>query len=343
MLKKFSVLLFSLVLLTGLICPCLAQEQTADIVSVQAAQDVEAAPADAEGITADNTVEAPDVEAPVDAEKEAVQEETSSGIPAVKKNEVTSSGIPAVVKTENKDTSEERNLIESFIYNFEKTFIRDSRWKLFLEGFGNTVLIALCSTLLGVLIGMVIAVVKVLHAQMDRPNILVNIFNFIFNIYTTVIRGTPAVVQLFIAYYIIFKNTDNYVLVSIFAFGINSGAYVSEIVRGGILSIDRGQLEAGRSLGLSYITTMMFVVIPQAVKNILPSLGNEFILLLKDTSIAGYIGTLELTKAGNIVRSRTFEPYFSLLSVAAIYLVCVILLEQLIKYFERRMSKSDRH
>ncbi|MBE6705098.1 MAG: amino acid ABC transporter permease [Ruminococcaceae bacterium] len=229
------------------------------------------------------------------------------------------------------------------MYNFEKTFIRDSRWKLFLEGFGNTLLIALCSTLLGVLIGMVIAVVKVLHAQMDRPNILVNIFNFIFNIYTTVIRGTPAVVQLFIAYYIIFKNTDNYVLVSIFAFGINSGAYVSEIVRGGILSIDRGQLEAGRSLGLSYITTMMFVVIPQAVKNILPSLGNEFILLLKDTSIAGYIGTLELTKAGNIVRSRTFEPYFSLLSVAAIYLVCVILLEQLIKYFERRMSKSDRH
>ena len=147
-----------------------------------------------------------------------------------------------------------------------------------------------------------------------------------------------------IAYYVIFTAPDvSKIFVAVMAFGINSGAYVSEIVRGGIVSIDRGQLEAGRSLGLSYITTMISIVLPQAIKNILPALGNEFILLLKDTSIAGYIGTLELMKAGNIVRSRTFDPYSSLLSVAAIYLVCVIGLEQLIKYFERRMAKSDRH
>ena len=276
------------------------------------------------------------------SEKSVEVEETSSGIPSVSSSE-TSSGIPQVTKTNINEEVKESSFINTFKLNFEKTFIRDSRWKLFLEGFRNTVFIALCSTVLGVLIGMIIALVKVLHTQIDRPNFIVSILNFIFNIYTTVIRGTPAVVQLFIAYYIIFKSTDNYIMVSIFAFGINSGAYVSEIVRGGILSIDRGQLEAGRSLGLSYITTMVSVVLPQAIKNILPALGNEFILLLKDTSIAGYIGTLELMKAGNIVRSRTFEPYFSLLSVAAVYLICVIGLEQLIKYFERRMAKSDRH
>ena len=203
--------------------------------------------------------------------------------------------------------------------------------------------IALCSTLLGVLIGMVIAVVKVLNNQIDRPNVFLGILNFVCNIYTTVIRGTPAVVQLFIAYYIIFKSTDNYIMVSIFAFGINSGAYVSEIIRGGILSIDRGQLEAGRSLGLSYLKSMFFIILPQAIKNILPSLGNEFILLLKDTSIAGYIGTLELMKAGNIVRSRTFEPYFSLLSVAAVYLICVILLEQLRTIDKARLKDKVCH
>ncbi len=326
MLKKLSAFLFSIILLISIVLPCVAQTEAvtleADVTTDAVATENVLSETEQQTVTAD---------------------ETSSGIPGSSSTDETSSGIPAPSKTSKIENVEERSLIESFLYNFEKTFLRDSRWKLFLEGFGNTVFIALCSTLLGVLIGMIIAVVKVLHNQIDKPNIIINIFNFIFNLYTTVIRGTPAVVQLFIAYYIIFKNTDNYILVSIFAFGINSGAYVSEIVRGGILSIDRGQLEAGRSLGLSYITTMLSIVIPQAIKNILPSLGNEFILLLKDTSIAGYIGTLDLTKAGNIVRSRTFEPYFSLLSVAAIYLICVIGLEQLIKYFERRLSKSDRH
>lgn len=269
---------------------------------------------------------------------ESVEQDSSE---AAEKKE-TSSGIPSVPAEYLNVTIEEPTFFETLEKNFYNTFIREERWKLFLEGFGNTVLIALCSTILGVIIGMAVAIVKVFKAQIDKPNILISVFNFICNIYTSVIRGTPAVVQLFIAYYIIFKNTDNYILVSIFAFGINSGAYVSEIIRAGILSIDKGQLEAGRSLGLSHFSTMFHIILPQAIKNILPSLGNEFILLLKDTSIAGYIGTLELMKAGNIVRSRTFEPYFSLLSVAAVYLVCVIGMEQILKYFERRMAKSDR-
>lgn len=331
MMKRITACLFSLLFFVCAALPCFAQ---------QTAENPEASVA----------VSAVNDESP--AAEETVVPEAE---PEKKPSAAITSGVPTPVETAKavekaeeeitvqKQTVEKKTIIDKLVDSFNKTFIKDNRWKLFLEGFRNTLIIALCSTLLGVLIGMIIAIVKVLHAQIDRPNFIINILNFIFNIYTTVIRGTPAVVQLFIAYYIIFKSTDNYILVSIFAFGINSGAYVSEIVRGGIVSIDRGQLEAGRSLGLSYITTMISIVLPQAIKNILPALGNEFILLLKDTSIAGYIGTLELMKAGNIVRSRTFEPYFSLLSVAAIYLVCVIGLEQLIKYFERRMAKSDRH
>ena len=332
MLKRISACLFTFVFLAIAIIPCYAQ------------------------VVSENAGEA-DVSTEVTSEAAAVEndEAAESAVEEKKPSASITSGVPTPVETAvavekadeeiliQKQEVKKMTVIDKLVDSFSKTFIKDNRWKLFVEGFGNTLLIALCSTLLGVFIGMVIAIVKVLHAQIDRPNIIINILNFVFNLYTTVIRGTPAVVQLFIAYYIIFKNTDNYILVSIFAFGINSGAYVSEIVRGGIVSIDRGQLEAGRSLGLSYITTMINIVLPQAIKNILPALGNEFILLLKDTSIAGYIGTLELMKAGNIVRSRTFEPYFSLLSVALIYLICVIGLEQLIKYFERRMAKSDRH
>lgn len=330
--KKITAFLVVAIMIVGFSLPVFGQaedvpENNDEVVAESTAETASAS--DTENV--DDVSENDDVTVLEMADEDTKPEETSSGIPTYHQS------------PSDRNVNEKTTFIETLKLNFEKTFIRDSRWKLFLEGFLNTVIIALCSTVLGVLIGMVIAVVKVLHAQIDRPNIFVNIFNFIFNTYTTVIRGTPAVVQLFIAYYIIFVNTDNYILVSIFAFGINSGAYVSEIVRGGIMSIDRGQLEAGRSLGLSYITTMVSIVLPQAIKNILPALGNEFILLLKDTSIAGYIGTLELMKAGNIVRSRTFEPYFSLLSVAAIYLVCVIGLEQLIKYFERRMAKSDRH
>ncbi len=255
----------------------------------------------------------------------------------------TTSGVPTATKKAAAVEAEKPSFFSKVARSFEKTFIKENRWLLFTRGLGNTLLIALCSTLIGIFIGMVVALVKVYHAQVAYPGVISKVLNFICGIYTTLIRGTPAVVQLFIAYYIIFKSTDNYVLVSIFAFGINSGAYVSEVIRAGILAVDRGQLEAGRSLGLSHMQSMLYIVLPQAFKNILPALGNEFILLLKDTSIAGYIGTLELMKAGNIVRSRTFEPYFSLLSVAAVYLVLVIGLEQVLKSVERRLAKSDRH
>lgn len=270
--------------------------------------------------------------------QEAIKEETSSGIPAPK--------APAVSDSEDdKDAkpSAIAGFFEGLKKNFYNTFIKESRWKLFTEGFRNTVFIAFCSTLLGTFIGMIVALIKVFKTQIANPNWFIRLLNGICSVYTTIVRGTPAVVQLFIAYYIIFKTSDNYIFVAIMAFGFNSGAYVSEIVRAGIVSVDRGQLEAGRSLGLSHLKTMMYIILPQAFKNILPALGNEFITLLKDTSIAGYIGTLELMKAGNIVRSRTFEPYFSLLSVAAVYLICVIGMEQVLKSVERRLAKSDRH
>lgn len=269
---------------------------------------------------------------------EEVKEETSSGLPKPKKPVSSDSE-----KIENEKNNPFVSFIEGLKKNFYNTFIKEERWKLFTEGFRNTVFIAICSTLLGTLIGMVVALIKVFKTQIDNPNWFIKLLNAICSVYTTIVRGTPAVVQLFIAYYIIFKTSDNYIFVAIMAFGFNSGAYVSEIVRAGIVSVDRGQLEAGRSLGLSHIKTMMYIILPQAFKNILPALGNEFITLLKDTSIAGYIGTLELMKAGNIVRSRTFEPYFSLLSVAAVYLICVIGMEQVLKSVERRLAKSDRH
>lgn len=283
-------------------------------------------------LTVNETEDNPDTESP---------EENTAPTPKVTS---TTSGVPTVSKKAAAATEAEKpSFFSKVARSFEKTFIKEDRWLLFTRGLGNTLLIALCSTLIGIFIGMVVALVKVYHAQVAYPGVISKVLNFICGIYTTLIRGTPAVVQLFIAYYIIFKSTDNYVLVSIFAFGINSGAYVSEVIRAGILAVDRGQLEAGRSLGLSHMQSMLYIVLPQAFKNILPALGNEFILLLKDTSIAGYIGTLELMKAGNIVRSRTFEPYFSLLSVAAVYLVLVIGLEQVLKSVERRLAKSDRH
>lgn len=238
---------------------------------------------------------------------------------------------------------EKLNLFSSLKYKFHKTFIEDNRWKEFVKGLRNTILIALGATIIGVFIGLIIAITKVSKDMMDKPSIILSFFNFVFNIYTTVIRGTPALVQIIIFYFIIMSKSENYILSAMLTFGINSGAYVSEIVRGGINSIDRGQFEAGRSLGLSHTTTMTFIVIPQAVKNILPSIGNEFILLLKDTSLASYIGAHELMKAAETVSGRTFDVLFPYISVALIYLVMVIGLEQLFKYMERRLAKSDRH
>ena len=216
-------------------------------------------------------------------------------------------------------------------------FIKDDRWQYFTNGLEVTLIIAFFAAMLGIVIGLVVGVIRSTHEKTHKLKFL----NFLCSIYLTVIRGTPVVVQLMIIYYIILANARNKIPVAILAFGINSGAYVAEIFRSGIMSIDNGQMEAGRSLGFNYIQTMWYVVMPQAFKNVLPALCNEFIALLKETSVSGYIALQDLTKAGDIVRSRTFDPFFPLLTVAAIYLVCVIVLTQGVKILERRLRQSE--
>ena len=189
------------------------------------------------------------------------------------------------------------------------------------------------------LIGFVIAIIRSTHDRTGKFKVL----NFIAQIYLTVIRGTPVVVQLMIIYYIIFASVDiNKVIVAVLAFGINSGAYVAEICRAGIMSIDIGQLEAGRSIGFSYAQTMWYIILPQAFKNILPALGNEFIVLLKETSVSGYIALQDLTKGGDIIRSRTYDAFFPLIAVALIYLVMVMIFTKLVSMLERRLKQSER-
>ena len=224
------------------------------------------------------------------------------------------------------------------IQGFEKSFIREDRYLMFLEGLGMTLLIALCATLIGVVIGALIAVVKTIHKQTHKLGVL----NAICEVYTTVIRGTPIVVQLLIMYNIIFVSSTNAVAVGIIGFGINSGAYVAEIIRAGINAVDIGQTEAGRSLGLSGGVTMRAIVLPQAIKNVLPAIGNEFISLLKETSVIGFLGVIDLTKAAQRVISRTMDAYFPSIAIALIYLAVVCVLNFFVKKLERRLAKSDR-
>ena len=226
----------------------------------------------------------------------------------------------------------------SIAQQFNRTFIVDNRYKYFLTGFQNTIIIALVATLVGIIIGMIVAVVKVMHQKTGKLKIL----NALFELYTTVIRGTPVVLQLLISYNLIFVFSNQAVLIGIIAFGINSGAYVSEIIRAGIMAVDIGQTEAGRSLGLSQSQTMSLIVLPQAFKNVLPALGNEFIALLKETSVIGYLGVMDLTKAAESVISRTANVYFPYLSIALIYLALVLGLSKLFKMLERRLAQSDR-
>ena len=201
---------------------------------------------------------------------------------------------------------------------------------------------------MGILIGLVIAIVrstydknyKQLRGGMGKA--FLGIANFFCNIYLTVIRGTPVVVQLMIMYYIIFATSSNGILIAVMAFGINSGAYVAEIFRSGIMSVDNGQFEAGRSLGFDYISTMLYIVFPQAFKSVLPALANEFIVLLKETSVAGYVAIRDLTKGGDIIRSRTYDAFFPLLGVAIIYLVLVLGFTKLVSILERRLRQSER-
>lgn len=229
-------------------------------------------------------------------------------------------------------------VVRSITSSFVKTFITEDRYRIFLKGLGNTLLIAFFATIAGVLIGSLVAIIKTLHKQTGKVKIL----NAICEFYTTLIRGTPVVVQLLISYNIIFAASTHAVLVGIAAFGINSGAYVSEIIRAGINAVDIGQTEAGRSLGLSRSATMLHIVIPQAVKNVLPAIGNEFISLLKETSVIGYLGVVDLTKAADRVISRTMDAYFPYISIAAIYLAMVCILNYFVKKLERRLAKSER-
>lgn len=229
-----------------------------------------------------------------------------------------------------------------FKEKFISTFITDNRYLFFTTGLKNTLVITIFAAILGILIGFLIAIIRTTHDTMGKKNPIVNVLDAIAKVYLTVIRGTPTTVQLLIMYYIIMVNSNNKVLIGILSFGINSGAYVAEIVRSGIQSIDKGQNEAGRSLGLNYVQTMWYIIIPQAFKNVLPALVNEFITLLKETSIAGYIALTDLTRAGDIVRGLTYDTFFPLLSVAAIYLVMVMLLSAGANKLERRLHQGDR-
>lgn len=233
----------------------------------------------------------------------------------------------------------QNNALLSIKDSFYQNFIEDSRYQYILTGLRNTVLIALLAVILGIIIGFLVAVVRATHDKTGGMKVL----NFLCGVYLTIIRGTPAMIQLLIIYYVIFASSNiNKVLVAALAFGINSGAYVAEIIRGGIMSLDNGQFEGARSLGLTHAQTMRYVILPQTIKNTLPALANEFIVLLKETSISGYIGLQDLTMAGNIIRSNTYQAFFPLISVACIYLVIVMILTAGVKKLERSMKKNER-
>lgn len=232
--------------------------------------------------------------------------------------------------------------------SFEKTFITDDRWLQLLGGLGVTIEITIFAALIGLFLGFLIAVVRSTHDMTVQGkkcrnfcDFILKFLNVVCNIYITIIRGTPVVIQLMIMYFIVFASSRNGIFAAVLSFGINSGAYVAEIVRSGIMSIDKGQFEASRSLGFNYTSTMIYVVLPQALKNILPALGNEFIVLVKETSVAGYVALQDLTYVGNLIRSRTYEAFFPLITVALIYLIIVLILTFLLKKFERRLRNSD--
>lgn len=233
--------------------------------------------------------------------------------------------------------------MEDFKARFIANFITDERWRYFTEGLGTTYIVSFFAVIVGVVIGVLIAVVRSSADKLERPPLIVKILNAVCRLYLTVIRGTPAMIQLLIMYYIVFGSVDvSKRLVAILTFGINSGAYVAEIFRSGIMSVDQGQFEAGRSLGLTYVQTMWHIVIPQALKNVLPALGNEFITLLKETSICGYIALTDVTHGANTVRSQTYDPYMPLFAAALIYLVSVSFLSALMERLERRLRVNER-
>ena len=229
-------------------------------------------------------------------------------------------------------------MMDNFTASFYQNFIEDDRWKYITDGLFNTLRITFFAVLIGIFLGFLIAVVRSTYDKTHKLGVL----NALCKVYLTVIRGTPVLVQLLIIYFVVFGSVKiDKTLVAVIAFGINSGAYVAEIFRSGIMSIDNGQFEAGRSLGFNYPQTMFYIVMPQAFKNVLPALGNEFIVLLKETSVAGYIALQDLTKGGDIIRSRTYDALMPLMAVAIIYLVMVMIFSKLVSMLERRLRNSD--
>lgn len=237
--------------------------------------------------------------------------------------------------------------LESFFFDIYKCFIFDNRYQLYVDGLINTLLLTLMALIMGIVIGVVIALIR---STWDKNSselrgitkAVMGILNWICKVYLTIIRGTPALVQLMIWWFVVFASSRNGIMVAAFAFGINSGAYVAEIIRGGIMSVDPGQMEAGRSLGFGYVATMWHIILPQTLKSVLPALANEFIVLLKETSVAAYVSVAELTYAGNIIGGNAYDYLFPLLMTALIYLAMVMFFTFLVGKLERRLRASER-
>ena len=243
--------------------------------------------------------------------------------------------------------------MSDFQTKFYLNFIKVDRWKYITSGLGNTLKITVFALIFAVIIGVLVAIIRYSYDKnhtnkagnfiQSLLQFLLAVANGICHVYLTIIRGVPVVVQLMIIYFIIFASPDvSKIFCAVVAFSLNSGAYVAEIVRGGLNSVDKGQFEAGRSLGFGYIATMWYIILPQAFKNILPALGNEAIMLLKDTSISGYVAIQDLTKGGDIIRSRTYDAFMPLIAVALIYLILVTILTLLLRRLERRLQSSER-
>ena len=237
--------------------------------------------------------------------------------------------------------------LEEFCYDIYKSFIYDDRYEMYVRGLGNTLLLTLMATIMGIVLGVVIALLRSTwdkngHAMHGVSKTVLRIVNGFCNIYLTVIRGTPVLVQLMIWYFVVFASSRNGLMIAAFAFGINSGAYVAEIIRGGIMAVDAGQMEAGRSLGFGYVATMRHIILPQAFKAVLPTLANEFIVLLKETSVASFVSVADLTYAGNIIGGNSYDYLFPRLMTALIYLALVMFFTYLVNKLERRLRNSER-
>ena len=234
--------------------------------------------------------------------------------------------------------------LDNLYMQFQQSFLEGARWKQYLNGLGISFLVTLGALAIGIVLGVLVAVVRTLHDQQDinKVHFGLKFLNAVCLLYTTVIRGTPMMVQLLIMNFVIFASSRNQLGIAILALGINSGAYTAEIIRSGIMSIDIGQMEAGRSLGMGYTTVMKDIIIPQAIKNILPALGNELITLFKDTSLVSAIGLVDLTMVARNIQARTYQALMPYVGIALMYLIIVIIMTRLLGILERRMRRSDR-